>query len=199
VTDAVGSGVGGSAPPAPGLCWGSIVSDDPRCPLLARPGQEVQRAELVHADDDGGLALLRFCLAIGNLIELEHPVLLGLEVGVGGLFVGLDHLKGDTLLTEEHAQTLVADVVDHPLGDEELGQLGQAPGGKGQVVVDRPAQRDLLDLPALGQGELRWSAPRVLGGQRIESIGVEVVDDLSDPVLGSEGDLGDGRDVHPLG
>jgi hypothetical protein len=52
------------------------------------------------------------------------------------LFVGLDHLKGDTLLTEEHAQTLVADVVDHPLGDEVLGQLGQ-PGGKRQVVVDR--------------------------------------------------------------
>jgi len=28
----------------------------------------------------------------------------------------------------------VTDVVDHPLGDEELGQLGQAPGGKGQVM-----------------------------------------------------------------
>jgi hypothetical protein len=165
VTDAVGSGVGGSAPPAPGLCWGSIVSDDPRCPLLARPGQEVQRAELVHADDDGGLALLRFCLAIGNLIELEHPVLLGLEVGVAALLPGLDHLKGDTLLAEKHAETLVADVVDHPLGDQELGQLGQAPGGEGKVVIHRSGQGDLLDLLAFGQGEGRWPTPGVFGHQ----------------------------------
>ena len=45
----------------------------------------------------------------------------------------------------------MTDVVDHPLGDEELGQLGQAPGGKGQVLVDRTTQGDLLDLPAFGR------------------------------------------------
>ena len=38
----------------------------------------------------------------------------------------------------------MADVVDHPLGDQELGQLGQAPGRKGQVVVLRAGQGDLL-------------------------------------------------------
>ena len=53
----------------------------------------------------------------------------------------------------------MADVVDHPLGDEEFGQLGQAPGGKTQVVIDRAGQGDLLDLPALRLGELGWSAP----------------------------------------
>jgi hypothetical protein len=47
---------------------------------------EVARAEFIHADDDAGVALLRFWLAVGNLTELEHPILLGLEVGVLGLF-----------------------------------------------------------------------------------------------------------------
>src|SRR5512144_829343 len=41
--------------------------------------------------------------------------------------------KGDALLAEEKAQALVADVVDHPLGDEEVGQLGQTPGRERQV------------------------------------------------------------------
>ncbi len=140
-----------------------------------------------------------FGLPIGDVVELEHPVLLGLEVGVVRLLPGLDHLKRDTLLAEEQAQTLVADVVDHPLSDEELGQLGQAPGGKGQVVVDRTAQRDLLDLPALGQGELRWSAARVLGGQGVEPVVVEVVQDLTDPIGRGEGHLGDLGHVHALG
>ena len=137
MADTAGLVEGGPTTPASGLRARFVALDDPRCPLFARPGQEVERAELVHADDDGGITLLRFCFAIGDLIELEHPVLLGLEVGVLGLFVGLDHLKGDTLLGEEHAKSLVADVVDHPLGNEELGQLGQAPGGKGQAVNRR--------------------------------------------------------------
>ena len=36
----------------------------------------------------------------------------------------------------------MADVVDHPLGDQEVGQLGQAPGRERQVVVGRSGQRD---------------------------------------------------------
>jgi len=76
----------------------------------------------------------------------------------------------------------VADVVDHPLGDEELGQLGQAPGGKGQVVIHRPRQGDLLDLPTLGQGELGGPAAGVFGGQRVEAVVVEVVEHLTDSI-----------------
>src|SRR6266498_5247303 len=41
-------------------------------------------------------------------------------------------LKGDALLTEQHAQALMADVVDHPLSHQELRQLRQAPGGNGR-------------------------------------------------------------------
>ena len=93
----------------------------------------------------------------------------------------------------------MADVVDHPLSDQELCQLGQAPGREGQVVVLRAGQGDLLDRLALGEGELRRSAAGVLRGQGVEPVGVEVVDHLTDPVLGGEGDLGDGRHVHGLG
>ena len=32
-------------------------------------------------------------------------------------------LKGDALLAEQDPQALVADVVDHPLSDQELSQL----------------------------------------------------------------------------
>jgi hypothetical protein len=52
----------------------------------------------------------------------------------------------------------MADVVDHPLSDQEVGQLSQAPGREGQVMVDRPGQRSLLDLAPLGQGEGGWAA-----------------------------------------
>jgi hypothetical protein len=41
-------------------------------------------------------------------------------------------LKGDALLAEQHPQALVADVIDHPLGHQEISQLGQAPGGNGK-------------------------------------------------------------------
>ena len=122
-----------------------------------------------------GSPLFGLALPIGDVVELEHPVLLGLEVGVAALLAGLDHLKGDALLAEEHAEALVADVVDHPLGDEELGQLGQAPGREGQTVVDRARQGDLLDLAALGQGEGGRPAPGVAGHEGVEAVLVEVV------------------------
>jgi hypothetical protein len=63
-------------------------------------------------------------------------------------------LKGDALLAEQDAEPLVADVVDHPLGDQEIGQLAQAPGGERQAVVAGMGPGDLLDFAALRQGEL---------------------------------------------
>ena len=199
VTHPLGPRVGGPAAPAPRSPGALFTRDDPRRPLLARPWQQVERPELVHADDDARIALCRFRLAVGDVVELEHPVLLGLEVRIVGLLVGLDHLKRDALLAEYQAQALVADVVDHPLSHQELGQLGQAPGRKGQVMVDRAAQRDLLDLPALGEGELRGPAAGVLGGQGVEPVVVEVVQDLADPIGRGEGHLGDLGHVHALG
>jgi hypothetical protein len=59
-------------------------------------------------------------------------------------------LKGDALLAEQDPKALVADVVDHPLGDQEVGQFGQAPGREGQAVLGRLGLGDLLDLAPLG-------------------------------------------------
>jgi hypothetical protein len=108
-------------------------------------------------------------------------------------------LKGHALLAEQHPQALVADVVDHPLGDQEVGQLAQAPGRERQPVVGRAGQRQLLDLAALGQGEDGWAAAAVARVQRIKAVGVEVVDDVADPVGAGEGHLGDLGYGHPLG
>jgi hypothetical protein len=54
----------------------------------------------------------------------------------------------------------VADVVDHPLGDQEVSQLGQAPGRKRQAVLGRLGPGDLLNLALLGQGERCGPAAR---------------------------------------
>jgi hypothetical protein len=45
-------------------------------------GLQVERFELVEADDHTGVIRHQLDLAIRNGVQLEHPVLLGLEVGV---------------------------------------------------------------------------------------------------------------------
>jgi hypothetical protein len=107
-------------------------------------------------------------------------------------------LKRHALLAEQGPQALIADVVDHPLGDHELGQLRQRPGRERKIVISRPRQRHLLDLLSLRQRELRWPPACVLGVKRGEAVVVEVVDHLPHPILGGERDLGDRRDIHPL-
>jgi hypothetical protein len=70
----------------------------------------------------------------------------------------------------------MGDVAGQSLGNQEVGQLGQAPGGKRQAVVNGAGLGDLLDLPPLAEGELRRMAALVPGIQRAEPIGVEVAD-----------------------
>jgi hypothetical protein len=49
--------------------------------------------------------------------------------------------------------------VDHPLGDQEVRELRQAPGRERQAVLGRPRFRDLLDLePYFGYSEANPSA-----------------------------------------
>jgi len=48
----------------------------------------------------------------------------------------------------------VGDVVDHPLGNQGLGQFGQAPGRERKTRIDRVGQGDLRDLLAWG----RWTS-----------------------------------------
>jgi len=90
-------------------------------------GLQVERPELVHADDHLRITIQDVIGAIHQPIQVQDPILLGLEGRVAGLLPGLDHLKGHALLAEQEPEALVADVVDHPLGDQEVGQLGQRP------------------------------------------------------------------------
>jgi hypothetical protein len=115
------------------------------------------------------------------------------------LFEGLDHLKQHALLSEQSPKALMADVVDHPLSDQELSELAERPGRERETMILRTRQGDLLDLLTLGQRELRRTTTGVLRCQRVEPVSVEVVDHLPDTVLGGERDPGDRRDVHRLG
>jgi len=100
---------------------------------------------------------------------------------------------------EQDPQALVADVVDHPLGNQDLGQLGQAPGRERQVMIHRPRQRDLLDLASLRQGEGGWAPTGIARVERVEPIQVEVVQHITNPILGGEGHPGDLGHLHGLG
>jgi len=134
------AGVGGAD--SPGLAQGSPG-------LAAGLGLEVQGSELVEADDH--------CLArVGQLIQLQDAVLLGLEVGVVGALPRPHRLKGDAFLAKELTQALVGDVCDHPLGDQVVGRLGQAPGRK------RPAKVG-WDRGAIFLISRRWGSVKVGG------------------------------------
>ena len=110
-------------------------------PLAAGVRLQVERPELVDADHHRRIIVTRFDLAVGDVVQLEDPVLLDFEVGVVGLLPRLHRLKRHALLTEQDPQALMADVVDHPLSDEMLGQLGQRP-------LSRTAGRDRSVGPA---------------------------------------------------
>jgi len=84
-------------------------------------------------------------------------------VRVFGCLPGLQSLESDAFLPQQGAQAFVADVVDCPFGDQELCQLGQAPGGERQAVVGWVGLLDLLDFPPLSQGELGWPPSLVFG------------------------------------
>jgi len=109
-------------------------------------GLKVERPELVQTEDHLRLAVLGYDLAAGDRVEVLDAGLLGGVVGVAGGLPWLYASKGHALLSEQDPKALVADVVDHPLGDQEVGQLGQAPGRERQVMIGRTGQRELLDL-----------------------------------------------------
>jgi hypothetical protein len=64
---------------------------------------------------------------------------------------------------QRRPQPLVGEVLYHPLGDQEIGELGQAPPGERQPVLSRRGLGELLDLPPLAQRELRQMPPAYLG------------------------------------
>ena len=166
--------------------------------MPARPRLQVQRPEFVHAEDHLRVAGPGGRLAVSDGVQVVHPRLLGRVVRVGGVLPGLHGLKRDVLRAQQLPQALVGDVVDHPLGDQEVSELGQAPPGERQPVLGRLGLGDLLDLPPLGQREHRRAPARVAGIQRLEAVGVEVVQHVPDPVLAGKSQPGDLRHAHAL-
>jgi hypothetical protein len=72
-------------------------------------------------------------------------------------------LKGDALVTEQDPKALAGDVVDHPLGDQEIGEFRQTPGRERQTVLDRLGLRDLLDSRCSGRLNVRGRPPAYFG------------------------------------
>ena len=95
---------------------------------------------------------------MGDRAEVLGTGLLRRVVGVVRGLPGLHALQGDALLAEQDAQALVAAVVDHPLGDQGVGQFDRAPGRERQTVLGRLGLGDLLDLS-------RQGSVKVLGRQ----------------------------------
>ena len=58
---------------------------------------------------------------------------------------------------------LVADVVGYPLSDQEVRQLGQAPGKERQAMLSGLGLGDFIDLPALDKVNFGASPPRYFG------------------------------------
>ncbi len=168
-------------------------------PLPAGVRLDVQRPELVHTKDHRRLAGCRPDLAVGDAVQVLDAGLLGRIVRIRGRLPGLYPLKGDVLRAKQLAQPLVGDVLDHPLGDQEVGQLGQTPGRKRQPVLDRLGRGDLFDLPPLREGERRRPTTLVPGVQGVKPMVVEVVDHIPDTVFAGKSHLGDLAGAHALG
>src|SRR5271154_7178208 len=178
VPDAFGAVVGGPASAALGASLSQLRHGRP---MAARSRQQVERPELVHADNNLWVTCGWGDFPISQVVELEDPVLLGFKVWGLGLFEGLYGLKRNTPFTQQQAMPFMANVLDHPLGDQELSELGQAPGGKRQAVVHGTRESHLLDLAPLAQCELGWVAAGVARVQGLKAVGVEVVDDFPHP------------------
>src|ERR1022692_1264687 len=111
--DPLGAGVGGAHPrtrrPA-----GLFALPADRGPVPPGSRLQVQRPELIDAEDHFRIAVLRGRFPVGDGIQLLDPGLLLRVVRVLGGFPGFQALKGGAFLSEQDPQALVADVVDHP-------------------------------------------------------------------------------------
>jgi hypothetical protein len=107
-------------------------------------------------------------------------------------------LKADAFLAKQLPQPLVGDVVDHPLGDQVVGEFRETPGRKRLAEVARDREGDSLDRLALGQREAGRAAASVTRVERLEAVAVEVVDHFAHRVGIGEDDLGDPGCRHRL-
>src|ERR1039457_2092427 len=97
VRDPGGAGIG-RAHPGPRRPAGFLALTADRSPLPARARLQVQRPELIDAEDHLRVAALRGHLAVGDRVQLLDPRLLRRVARVPGSLPGLYPLKGDALL-----------------------------------------------------------------------------------------------------
>ncbi|MDX3667057.1 hypothetical protein PV733_18940 [Streptomyces europaeiscabiei] len=81
VPDPVRAGVGRPTT-RPGFAIGILVPAATFGPLPTGAGLQIERPELVHAEDDFRLAVLGYDLAVGDRVEMLDPGLLGRVVRV---------------------------------------------------------------------------------------------------------------------
>ena len=141
---------------------------------------------------------VRRYLAVSDGIQVLDAWLLLRVARIRRRLPGLYPL-GDAFLAEQRTQPLVADVIDHPLSDHELRQLGQAPRRERQIMLRWPGLGDLLHLAPLEQVNFQRARAAVLRIQGTEPVGAKVPDHIPDPVLTGERHPGDRRRVHALG
>jgi hypothetical protein len=99
---------------------------------------------------------------------------------------------------QRRPQPLVGEVLYDPLGDQEIGELGQALPGERQPVLSRRGLGELLDLPPLAQRELRQMPPAYLGYSESRPSALKLRSTSPDPVIPGERRPGDLRHAHPL-
>ena len=138
------------------------LSPRSRCPLPPA-GQEVQRAELVHADDHSRITSSA-CLCHRRSRRARAPGSSWPRSRDRSTACRSLSLERRRPPHEEHSQTLVAMSSTTP-SRPELSQLGQAPGGKGQAVVQGRDSATFL---------ISWRSGRVnFGGRRRSTSGQE--------------------------
>jgi len=71
---------------------------------------QVERPELVQADDDRRIVGAGLDQPVGDRVQPQDPVLLGLEGGVVGTLPAPHGLKADALLAQQLPQPFVGDV-----------------------------------------------------------------------------------------
>jgi hypothetical protein len=148
-------------------------------PFLLGPAAAADRvdgegAELVEGEDPVGV--------LGH--HLLDAVELSLLVGVVGLLPGLGPLEGDVVLREDLPQALPADH-DAPgrVAGQVVGELAHAPASEGPPQLLRAGLGRLDDIGLVVRADPAGTATRPLGVQAGHAHLVEVVDDLSYPVL----------------
>jgi hypothetical protein len=86
---------------------------------------EVQRADLIDADDHLGVARLGIDGPVHQPVQVQDPVLLGRKVRVAGLLPGLQALQRHALLVEQDPQASWQVIVDHPSATRNSASLAK--------------------------------------------------------------------------